>query len=379
VNDDKTTLAHYTHRRLYRDLFVHRSDVFAEQHDTGAYTPVRRPLTDDDIERHLAGEASYGVYVIDPMPLDDGRVMPFGVDVDVWRPSDTVKYVVFDLDTYDKSALVFLCDAVERLVATAALQWWGGNEHRQCLMLEDSGGKGYHLWLFLSEPVPARQARAWAEDVRRAYVAEANRLAHDVVSWPALEIFPKQDTVPEGGFGNLVKLPFGVHAKSKARSFIQQRAGWAGSLEDVRPFPVSLIPEYAATSDPPHSAQRGVGGRGDGPTPFACVSKILDEGASQGVRDVAMLHLAHYARGCGLPEDVTELWCSQVNDGFDPPLTPREVATKVESAYRMAAPKPSCSADWLRDFCPGSETMRSCPNYCGDAPQSRRDRFTFGD
>lgn len=152
---------------LYRRLFVHRDDVYACQQTSGAYLPVKAPLDDLAIAEHLEGFVSYGVYTI--------------------RPSDqTVTSIVFDLDTYDLDALDFLTRAVERLVNAA-----GGNS--DCLLLEDSGGKGYHIWLLLSEPVLAAKARAFAEPIRAQYQSGARTAVGE--PWPALEIFPKQDVV----------------------------------------------------------------------------------------------------------------------------------------------------------------------------------------
>lgn len=303
----------------YSLLFVHRADVFAQQQPDGAYFPVRRPIEELDIMEHLDGLASYGTYVIDPS-------------------DQTVGYVVFDLDTYDEGALLFLCNEVENLLMVT----WAGGEFFESLLLESSGGKGFHIWCFFDERVPARQARYWAAPVKEAY---DRARAEGLNKWPALEVFPKQDEVPEGGFGNLVKLPLGVHAKSGKRSEILGYQGWSDSVDKVQRLPSRLLPV------PPAPEQRRGGQSGQ--TRFACVNRILEEGAPQGVRDNAMLHLAHYARGCGLPQDMALEWCLRVNEEFSPPLTRQEVNQKVGSAFRLSAPHPSCNQDWLRDFCPG--------------------------
>lgn len=335
---------------LYRKLFVHRGDVFAEQHEDGHYEPVKRPLTDDDIAAHLEGFVSYGVYVIKPMDTEQyGNGVVSGNDGHV-DPPQSVSYVLFDLDTYDADALDFLVRAVERLVhgahALAQTTTAKAMQYR-CLILEDSGGKGYHVWLLLSEPVPAAQARAWAESIRAQYIAVANTVAPGADKWPALEIFPKQDTVPEGGYGNLVKLPFGVHAKTHTQALLKLREGWASSLEDVQPMPVSIIPAQRVTASEQRAPER------NGRAPFACISKLLEDGAPDGCRDKAMYHFARYALGTGLPADMVQSWAERVNDLFDPPMEPSEVRKKVRSATTATAPHPGCSADWLEDFCPG--------------------------
>lgn len=333
---------------LYRKLFVHRSDVFAEQHEDGHYEPVRRPIDEIDVAEHLEGFTSYGVYVIDPEAVlppisDPPREL-------VCTPN-SVKYVVFDLDTYDSDALSFLTRAVERLVRVRSEgeDWDPSEDALRCLLLEDSGGKGYHIWLFLSEPTSARKVRAWTETIATQYRAVAQTAVGD--PWPPLEIFPKQDEVQEGAFGNLVKLPFGVHARTKARAYIVPRPGWAGALEAVEPFPAALIPE------PPERAVRspsGTAGNGRA-APFACISRIISEGAGKGIRDNALYQFCRYAVACGAPDEIVAEWAATVNEGFDPPLWPNEVSTKVRSATTATTPNPGCSADWLRDYCPGGE------------------------
>lgn len=321
---------------LYCGLFVHRADVFAEQHSDRSYTPVRRPLTDDDIDAHLEGARSFGAYVIDP-----GGV------------PQSVKYVVFDLDTYDINACHFLCDEVEELVMSPGVP--GPVDPRACLLLEDSGGHGYHIWLLLSEQVEAKRARQWAEPVRVAY--EERRDA----AWPALEIFPKQDAVPEGGFGNLVKLPLGRHAQSGAWSLFKPRAAWARTIEEVVPFPVEYVPQWLvrqrATLDSEDEAM--------GHTAFACVNELLEQGAPDGCRDRAMYFLARFWRSSGLNVEQVEAVCLDANDAFDPPLAPGQVTKCVRSAFRAEWARPRCGEDWHGSFCPGSDRMRSCPNYSG--------------
>lgn len=301
----------------YRELFVHRDDVFAEQQPSGAYFPVRESIADDDIQEHLDGLASYGVYVI--------------------RPSDqTVKYVLFDLDTHGEQALEMLKGAVGELV-------WPAPGPRS-LLLERSGSKGWHVWLFLSDPLPARQVRAW--------LAARFRWGTD---YPPLEVFPKQDTVSEGGYGNLVKLPLGRHAVSGNLSEFVPVQGWASGIDDVVPLESRLIPAAPAASPlPGRGSPRGEGRTVGVPSsPFPCIDHILRAGVGEGYRDRAMFHLALYFYGHGLDQDLAEEACIRANENFDPQLTEREVRQKVASAYRGRFASARCGSDWLVEICPG--------------------------
>lgn len=324
------------------ELFVHRSDVFAAQQGSGAYFPVREELTEDWVLEHLAGQASYGVYVIQPElhtpVLSDALVDGVRTVERIETLKNTVKYVMFDLDTHDPEALEHLIEGVERLVTTHPA---GGSGSFQSLLLEKSGNKGVHVWLFFDQPISAAKVRRWIE--------------RDFMPWWAgigtpIEVFPKQDEVQEGFFGNLVKLPLGRHAVTGNFSEFLMHSGWASGIDDVVPLPVHLVPDVEPTTTPSRTT-RSVG---DGPAgPFPCVNHIQREGVGQGHRDRAMFHLALYWFGHGLDQDQAEEVCVRANENFDPPLPEREVRDKVASAYRGRYASARCGTDWLTDICPG--------------------------
>lgn len=311
---------------LYKRLFLHRTDVFAEQQPDGAYYPVRRPITDDDIAEHLAGFASYGTYVI--------------------RPEDqTVKYVLFDLDTHEESALERLKECCGRLALHVHPD---DPDARESLLLERSGNKGWHVWMFFDAPLPARQVRAWLEN--------AFYPAWSQGCWP-LEIFPKQDTVEAGAFGNLVKLPLGRHAVSGNFSEFVPVQGWASVIDEVVPLPAHLVPaaEVVAPSDEGDLRGRPAPQAGSAPsTPFPCIDLALNGPVGQGYRDRMIHRLALYLFSHGMAEDLAEEQCLRANTNYDPPLPERDVRLKVKSAYRGRQKGAGCNTqDWLRDICPG--------------------------
>jgi hypothetical protein len=78
-------------------------------------------------------------------------------------------------------------------------------------LIEFSGGKGYHFWFFFDSPAPARHARGFLNRIVKP-------LEKDLTVF-GFEVFPKQDTLTGKGFGNLVKLPLGIHRLTGKRSF----------------------------------------------------------------------------------------------------------------------------------------------------------------
>lgn len=311
----------------YLDLFAHRRDVFAEQQDNGTYLPIASELTEAEVEEHLAGFASYGVYTTNPA-------------------DQTVRFICWDLDTHDEDALACLTSLVSKMVMGT------GHLDFTCLLKESSGNKGTHVWLFLSEPVLAAKVRRWvARDFMPAWTTAAREKG-----WPVgIEVFPKQDEVREGSFGNLVKLPFGRHRVSGRFSELLCHHGWAEAIHDVRPLPVDLIPEVAPeeVGRPTRKLESNVDTGGGPASPFPCVDQILYKGVGRGVRDNAMFHLALYLYGHAVPEDLALDMCQRANDHFEPPLTEREVESKVKGAYSGRYASARCGTDWLAEICPG--------------------------
>ncbi len=75
-------------------------------------------------------------------------------------------------------------------------------------------GDGGHAWIFFEEPVPALLARRLGTLI----VAKASAL-HPAMSLASYDrFFPNQDTLPAGGFGNLIALPLQAKAREAGNS-----------------------------------------------------------------------------------------------------------------------------------------------------------------
>ena len=64
-------------------------------------------------------------------------------------------------------------------------------------------GNGAHIWIFFSGRVPARDARRLGTALISHTCARTRQMK--LASYDRL--FPNQDTMPKGGFGNLIALP----------------------------------------------------------------------------------------------------------------------------------------------------------------------------
>jgi len=75
-------------------------------------------------------------------------------------------------------------------------------------------GKGPHMWFFFSAPVPASVARAMGRYLLTGTLSRRHELGLDSCDRP----FPSQDTLPRGGFGNLIALPLQRDARRRGNS-----------------------------------------------------------------------------------------------------------------------------------------------------------------
>ncbi len=144
-------------------------------------------LTDEVIYRHLEGGNEYARDVIGIYPMFQDETTDFlavDFDDDGWRE--------------DVSAFIAICSELNLSPAVE----------------RSRSGNGGHVWFFFSEPVPAAKARKLGSGIlSRAMERRANI---NLKSYDRL--FPNQDTLPKGGFGNLIALPLQGKARRSENS-----------------------------------------------------------------------------------------------------------------------------------------------------------------
>jgi len=130
------------------------------------------PLLDERaIEAHLRGAHTLGIYAI-------------AVD-------DTCRFLAADFDGSDWRADVLAYrEAAECIGIKVAVE-------------RSRSGNGAHAWIFFAQPVPAALARR----LGTILVAKAAALRPALSLGAYDRLFPNQDTLPAGGFGNLIALP----------------------------------------------------------------------------------------------------------------------------------------------------------------------------
>ncbi|HCX02517.1 MAG TPA: helicase, partial [Syntrophaceae bacterium] len=196
--------------KLFVTLFRGRDDVYAKRWenkkgDTG-YSPAccnewksgvcRKPqvkcsvcahraydeLTEQVIEDHLRGKVIVGLY---PLCIDE-----------------TCRFLAMDFDDKgwqgDVTTLRSVCLAFDIPVVVE----------------RSRSGNGAHAWFFFDTPIPAAVARKFGSALITCSMSR-----HHELSFRSYDrLFPNQDTMPKGGFGNLIALPLQKKARELGNS-----------------------------------------------------------------------------------------------------------------------------------------------------------------
>ena len=235
---------------LFRSLFLGREDVFPKRWQnarTGkaGYAPAcgnewksgicGKPkvkcsecpnqdflgITDEVVNGHLRGRQTIGVY---PM-LADGTCWFLAAD--------------FDKQTWQRDAEAFQTTCRTKQIPSA---------------LERSrSGNGGHVWIFFAEPVPVALARRLGAHL----LTETMKRNPDIGFESYDRLFPSQDTMPIGGFGNLIALPLQHGPRQSGNSvfldesFEPYRDQWAflSALSRLSPAKAMSVVEAAERQD----------------------------------------------------------------------------------------------------------------------------------
>jgi len=92
-------------------------------------------------------------------------------------------------------------------------------------------GNGAHIWFFFSEPVSAADARRLGSGLLTRAMARRHELKFQSYD----RLFPSQDTVPKGGFGNLIALPFQGQAQDENFAPYPDQWAYLDSLPRITP------------------------------------------------------------------------------------------------------------------------------------------------
>lgn len=157
---------------ILANQFIQRWDIYPRQLPNGRWLAIHEPLHMDLLIDHLEGAVTLGAYLLDDN--SQGRLLV--------------------LDADNKVAWQWLVCVARSLYLAGVSSY-----------LETSR-RGGHLWHFLNKKYDGRAIRQFGWGL----------LAMFGIDKGVVELFPKQDVLRHGP-GSQIRLPFGIHQKSKKR------------------------------------------------------------------------------------------------------------------------------------------------------------------
>lgn len=176
------------------------------------------PVDDTAVARHLRGEHVIGVYPM--LPDETCRFLAADFDDASWR-EDVAAFA----ETCRRRGIPI---TVER----------------------SRSGSGAHAWIFFDSPVPAASARK----LGCFLITETMARRHELSMGSYDRLFPNQDTMPKGGFGNLIALPLQRAARAAGNTvFVDAEfKPWAdqwGCLASIARVPAATVVRLADEAD----------------------------------------------------------------------------------------------------------------------------------
>jgi hypothetical protein len=150
-------------------------------------TKEPKPLDSDVVRVHLNGDVTINLYAINP-------------------ETQRSKWVAIDAD-YDGA-----------LQALFQLKWELRQDGVEAAL--EQSRRGGHLWIFAASPLLASDCRIYIYNL-------ALKLGVPVMGGglkEGIEVFPKQDEIKSGEYGNAIRAPMGVHRKTNHRYWFYDAA-----------------------------------------------------------------------------------------------------------------------------------------------------------
>jgi hypothetical protein len=315
------------------ELFQGRLDDFAIQYPDGHYEPARRPLTAVELARHLSGELTIGVYMV--------------------RPQDgTCRWGVIDLDEDRRDYLEALWSAAVELRVPA-----------NAMLREASGRKGYHLWIFFADWTPAYQVRRLLLAIVASSGVPPSRLNEKGHTLPLVEVYPKQDDTAklEKRYGNLVKLPLGIHRVSGRMG---EPLEVNGAIEPLRADEVLTLLAPLPDDLKVEATEKPITG-GRKTRPYPCTEPMMLATWDEGGRNQALFLIGKRLNTAGYSEDeMLDALLPWNESNLVPPLGKAEARRTIRSASNYTGM--GCLDPLVIPHC-----VVTCPIYAREHPATQ--------
>lgn len=244
---------------IYHQFFAGREDIYAREtvntYGKRTYEMVNEPLTLENLGKEIKHQVSIATYV--------------------QRNNGTVHFMVFDLDISKKILLKYAPETIEftqylslvkekaYLLKKVLLQMGLSS------LLEFSGFRGYHLWIFFQEWISVRYIYMLQDIVlqklQQEEVTEKNRVMKEETEEEncvvqklirqdiTIENFPNRTRITSEKPGQCIRMPFSKHIRTGKCSCFLDDSGiiykkQAEVLEQAVQYPLSVLKRIIAAN-----------------------------------------------------------------------------------------------------------------------------------
>ena len=321
------------HLEFLRAHIIARTDVYARQQKDGRYHKVAKELTNSALIRHLEHKITLGCYTS--------------------FPDSTTRFALFDVDGHEGKETIPL-DVVQGRASKLILTL---KSFDIPYTFAESSPGCYHIHIFFDPPAKTAEAYDFIRWVARN------------AELPGTEMFPKQREIPDGDYGNLVRLPGSLHQKKGTEyRYINDSFEYVDEFE-VTPIDISGF----VTKDTYQPSVDTEDGNGEPMTPMRtpntnggvppCLQACLESNVQMtgGSGHYTRIALCSAYRDAGLGHTaLCRLFSKQID--YDPIETAKQVHSIIK---RPTGYSYSCKT--LRSKC-----ARFVLQYCDECPRGRR-------
>ena len=288
----------------FRSLFTGNDRSFGVFNPkTNKLFTKNQPVDLSNYEDHLEGSKGVGI-----VPIMDDETCWFGA---------------IDIDAHGNAPDIDLLELEQKI---------RDNDFPLTICRSRSGGA--HLYLFLTDPAPAKTLRKvlanWA----------------GIIGYAGVEIFPKQDSLPESGgerqLGNWINMPY-FDAEDTNRFAFE-----GGKQIDLNHF---LDIAESRRIKPAILVEKAEGGYAEAPP---CIQKMITDGVGHGHRNEALYNLVLYYKKAN-PETLRDKSFDANATIFEEPLSYAEAKKTIQSAgrreYRYKCKEEPCWSNCNSSVC----------------------------
>lgn len=324
-------------KNIITKRFFHRTSDFAVQRFTSThgwyYQRQHRPITERDVDKHLNKKITLATYPI----REDGTSIFLVIDIDMTKDDIPIEVA--------QQKAVQVVGVVHKLFG------------RGTFLVEDSGNRGYHVWMWFQEPIPTPRVKALGD-----FIAAAVESTEGI----KLEVYPRQSAIFEG-VGNCIKVPMGRHQKSgNSNPFVDKNfvphGDQIGALAGVREITKTAFNDVFQQRrlEVETISEGTVTGNG-----LPCMTNLMREGLHTGARTVALFYLAVNLYQAGLPREYIRYILEDVNELGETSHSHTEIEKAITSAGKKTYSRFPCRRAEADAYC-----TKSCPFF----PSKRKQR-----